>query len=131
MILKKLTYFQIHRWTAGKKSFKCMVCGKMHGTHNALYLHMLWKHPEKNITKCRLCNKYVEAPNGLEAHFDECHSGEISTSLKTKILKCQFCEKIFLGRKRKILRSEHTRRYHSDTAVRCAALKCCRFENKK
>jgi hypothetical protein len=126
--IKKLTDYQVHRWTAGKKNFKCMVCGQMHGTHNALYLHVLWKHPEKKLIKCRLCPEFIDASKGLEAHIDECHSGEISTSLKTKILKCQFCEKIFPGQHRKYHCSQHIKKAHSDVAVRCAAFLCCRYK---
>jgi transcription elongation factor Elf1 len=124
--IKKLTDYQVHRWTAGKKNFKCMVCGQMHGTHNAMYLHLIWKHPEKKFVWCRLCNKYIDAPKGLEAHLDKCHSEEISTSLKSKVLKCQFCKKIFTGQNRKYARSVHIKNAHSDIAVRCAAFNCCR-----
>ena len=125
--IKKLTDFQIHQWTDGGKKFKCLVCGLMHGTLNAMYLHMLWKHPEKKFFWCRLCRKYIDAPK--EAHFDECHSEEISTSLKSKLLKCQFCEKIFAGQNRKYGRSQHIKKAHSDIAVRCAAFSCCRYKS--
>lgn len=123
---KKLTDFQIHHWTAGKKTFKCLVCGKMYGTQNAMYLHMLLKHPEKKFNICRLCNKYIDAEIGMQAHLDEVHSEEISTSLKTNVLKCYFCEKIFIGQSRKYQRSQHIKNLHSSIAVRCASFNCCR-----
>lgn len=127
--LKKLTDYQVHRWAArGKKNFECVVCGLKHGTQNAMYLHMLWKHPETKFVRCKLCSTYIDAAIGLPAHFDECHSGEISTSLKSKVLKCKFCEKIFEGQRRKYLRSKHTATFHSDVAVRCAAFNCCRYK---
>jgi transcription elongation factor Elf1 len=127
MKIKKLTKFQIHRWTeVGKKNFKCLVCGLLHHTDNAMYLHMLWKHPEKKFIKCRLCKKYIDSAIGKQVHFDECHKGEISTSLKTKVLKCQLCDKIFIGQGRKYQRSQHLKANHSDTAVRCAWFSCCR-----
>jgi transcription elongation factor Elf1 len=125
--LKKVTDFQIHHWTeAGKKNFKCVVCGLKYGTYNAMYLHIIVKHPEKKFVKCKLCDVYIDAEIGRHAHFDEFHKGEISTSLKTNALKCQFCEKIFIGRSRKYQRSQHIKNNHSDIAVRCAAFNCCR-----
>jgi hypothetical protein len=124
--VKKLTDYQIHRSTDSAKNFKCFVCGQMHGTHNAMYLHILWKHPEKKFIKCRLCNKYADAKIGLQAHLDECHKGEISTSLKSKVLKCQFCKKLFTGQGRKYQRSEHLKKIHPNSAVRCAWFNCCR-----
>lgn len=127
--LKKLTEYQVHHLTArGKKNFECVVCGSRHGTQNAMYLHMLWKHPETKFVRCKLCSTYIDAAIGLPAHFDECHSGEISTSLKSKVLKCKFCEKIFEGQARKYLRSKHTATFHSDVAVRCASFNCCRYK---
>lgn len=124
--LKRLTDFQIHRWTARKNSFKCLVCGQLHGTHNAMYLHILWKHPDRKFDNCRLCNTYIDAAIGLQAHLNECHKGEISTSLKSIVLKCQFCKNIFQGPNRKYNRSQHIKRVHLDVAVRCAAFNCCR-----
>jgi transcription elongation factor Elf1 len=125
--IKKMTIFQIHRWTeAGKKNFKCLVCGLMHSTQNAMYLHTLWKHPEKKFLKCKLCHMYIDATIGQQVHFDEFHKGEISTSLKTRVLKCQICDKIFTGEGRKYSRSQHLKEDHADTAVRCAWFNCCR-----
>lgn len=97
-----------------------MVCGSRHGTHNAMYLHILWKHPEKKIRKCRLCKKHVEcAVKGFRAHFEECHSEEV--------LKCEFCEKIFVGSSRLIYMSQHMKKDHSGVAFRCAWNSCCRY----
>jgi hypothetical protein len=126
--LFKLTNFQINRWTAGeKKNFACIVCGLMYGTKNAMYLHVLWKHPDRKFKICRLCDKYIDAVIGMQAHLDEVHGEEISTSLKASVLKCQFCTKFFIGQSRKYCRSQHIRHSHSDIAVRCAWIGCCRY----
>jgi hypothetical protein len=124
--IKKLTDYQIHRWTDRKNNFACVVCGLKHQTHNAMYLHIFWKHPEKKFVWCKLCRKYIDKVIGLEAHFDECHQGEISTSLKSKVLQCQFCKKIFRGQTRKYLRNQHMKNLHSEIAVRCVAFNCSR-----
>jgi hypothetical protein len=92
-----------------------------------MYLHMLCGHPEKRFNICRLCSKYIDAAIGMQAHLDEVHGEEISTSLKTSVLKCQFCEKLFRGAHRKYNRSQHIKNSHSDKAVRCAWFNCCRY----
>jgi len=132
MRLKKLTDFQIQSWDGTViKPFTCLVCGKKHGTHNAVNLHILTKHPDKSQIKCQLCNKYIitARTNGMKTHLDEFHKGEISTSLKSSALKCQFCEKVFTGatvQSRKYQRSRHLKENHSDIAIRCAWFGCCR-----
>jgi hypothetical protein len=125
--LQKLTEKQLQRWDATVNPFSCLVCGKKHGTYNALYLHLYWKHPDKKLIKCRLCNKYIiTSKGGIQTHLDEFHRGEMSTSLKSSALKCQFCEKLFTGQHRKYLRSHHLKNDHSDVAIRCALFNCCR-----
>lgn len=81
MRLQKLTSYQLHIHDVAVKIYKCLVCGKKHSTHNAMYLHTLSKHPEKKLLKCKLCKKYIniDSAMGLQAHLEEFHSKEIST----------------------------------------------------